>query len=231
MLWIPKNIRSSLRDFVIHSKLVEKCIVNLFHLFYYWKDSRTWANTYWLGIPVMKVPFDLWIYQEIIHELRPDLIVESGTWNGASALYMAHICDLVGNGRVITIDNSPGASPRPAHPRIEYLLGSSTDAAVFAKVSQSAGSGEKVMVILDADHHMPHVLEEMRLYGTLVTKGCYLIVEDTNHNGHPVQPTFGPGPMEAVVQFLEENRSFEIDESREKFFMTFNPNGYLKKVV
>jgi len=74
------------------------------------------------------------------------------------------------------------------------------------------------------------VLNELRIYSTFVTKGSYLIVEDTNLNGHPVWPKFGPGPMEAVSQFLQENKDFTIDKTKEKFYMTFNPNGYLIKI-
>jgi cephalosporin hydroxylase len=85
------------------------------------------------------------------------------------------------------------------------------------------------MVILDSDHHKDHVLRELEIYSKFVTNGSYIIVEDTNINGHPVRPKFGPGPTEAVKEFLKGSRDFVIDKSREKFFLTFNPNGYLKK--
>jgi len=87
-----------------------------------------------------------------------------------------------------------------------------------------------VMVILDSNHDKDHVLNELRSYNRFVTKGSYLIVEDTDFNGHPVLPDYGPGPMEAVKAFLSENKDFEVDKSREKFFLTFNPRGYLKKI-
>jgi cephalosporin hydroxylase len=92
-----------------------------------------------------------------------------------------------------------------------------------------AGPEDRVLVILDSDHSRDHVLEEMRMYADLVTPDSYLIVEDTNVNGHPVFPEFGPGPMEAVDAFLAERSDFIIDRSREKLLMTFNPGGYLKK--
>jgi cephalosporin hydroxylase len=73
------------------------------------------------------------------------------------------------------------------------------------------------------------VLDELRIYAPMVTADQYLIVEDTNVNGHPALPTFGPGPMEALDAYLLEDGNFEIDAGREKFFMTFNPRGYLKR--
>ena len=119
---------------------------------------------------------------------------------------------------------------RPQNERITYLLGSSTSDAIFQKVKDSIRPGEKVMVSLDSDHHKAHVLDELRLYSSLVTVGNYLVVEDTDINGHPVYPTFGPGPMEAVQEFLKTNSNFEQDRSREKFGVTMYPGGWLKRV-
>jgi cephalosporin hydroxylase len=85
------------------------------------------------------------------------------------------------------------------------------------------------MVILDSDHSCDHVLAELDAYSQLVTEGSYLIVEDTNVNGRPVFPRFGPGPHEAVERFLREGAPFGRDEDCERFFLTFNPGGYLKR--
>jgi cephalosporin hydroxylase len=200
-----------------------------FHRLYYDAAQRggTWVDTHWLGVKTMKCPLDLWVYQEILHATRPDLIVECGTAAGGSTLYLASICELLGHGRVVSIDvtEDPG---RPRHERITYLLGSSVAPGVHEAVARMA-AGKRVLAILDSDHAMKHVLEEMRLYGKLVTGGSYLIVEDTNVNGNPVFPSFGPGPMEAVRAFLAESRDFEVDATKEKFLLTFNPRGYLRK--
>ena len=83
------------------------------------------------------------------------------------------------------------------------------------------------MVILDSDHTCEHVLSELRLYSDLVTPGSYLVVEDTNVNGHPVDPSFEPGPHEAVELLLPDHPDFTPDTECEKFFLTFNPGGYL----
>jgi len=200
---------------------------NDFHKLYYESPDRTWKNTFWRGVETQKCPLDLWVYQELIHELQPDLIVETGTLHGGSAYYLASICDLAGHGRILTID-AVDYPNRPAHPRIEYLLASSVDPATLDYVRAAAGDGS-VIVFLDSDHSRDHVLAELRAYAALVTPGSYMVVEDTNINGHPVYPDFGPGPMEAVETFLRENREFEIDSSREKFMMTFNPRGFLRK--
>jgi len=204
-------------------------IIRACHQLYYARKEQTWGNTYWLGVPVQKCPLDLWIYQEIIYETRPDLIIECGTASGGSALYLASICELLGCGQVITIDINPQPD-RPPHPRITYLTGSSTSPEIIEQVRALAAGATRVMVVLDSDHHKDHVLQELRIYSTLVTVGCYLIVEDTNLNGHPVAPDFGPGPWEAVEEFLGENHDFEIDKSREKFMLTANENGYLKRI-
>jgi cephalosporin hydroxylase len=91
------------------------------------------------------------------------------------------------------------------------------------------GDGSPVMVILDADHSRDHVLSELRVFAPLVTSGSYLIVEDTNINGHPVFEEFGPGPYEAVEEFFLENDDFEVDESCHLYYVTQNPRGYLKR--
>jgi hypothetical protein len=87
------------------------------------------------------------------------------------------------------------------------------------------------MVILDSDHTMTHVLDEMKLYADLVTTDSYMIVEDTNINGHPVASAFGRGPMEAVQVFLAGTEDFLVDRSREKLLLSFNPGGFLRKVT
>lgn len=208
-------------------KIGQNEIVNLFHHLYY--DSRVWENTYWHGHHILKCPLDMWIYQELIFELKPDFIIETGTFMGGSALYMGHLLDLQNHGEIVSIDivSRPNL---PNHPRVTFLEGSSIDQTIFERVKKMIGVNKKVMVILDADHSKEHVIEEMRLWHNIVSKNSYMIVEDTNVNGHPVRNDFGAGPMEAVDEFLNENGSFQIDLARQKFFMTQNPRGYLKKV-
>lgn len=203
----------------------EPGITESFHRLYY--DSAVWKDTHWLGVPVQKCPLDLWAYQEIVFETKPELIIETGTAHGGSALFLSSVCDLLGQGSIVTVDVFP-IEGRPQHPRITYLTGSSTAQEVFVAVQELAADKERVMVILDSDHARDHVIAELRLYAPLVTPGGYLVVEDTNVNGHPVFPEHGPGPLEAVQEFLAGDSRFELDRGREKFFMTFNPGGYLR---
>jgi cephalosporin hydroxylase len=203
-------------------------LINSFHKHYY--ESEVWKNTNWLGYKALKCPFDLWIYQEIIVETKPDWIIECGTNTGGSSLFLASICDFIGNGRILTIDIMDAGEQKPVHPRIEYLIGSSTSNEIVDMIKKKIPKTQTVMVILDSDHTKRHVLNELNIYHKLVTKGNYLIVEDTNINGHPVLSDFGEGPSEAIEEFLSVNNNFFNDRDREKFFLTFNPKGYLKKI-
>jgi len=206
-----------------------KAITSAFHKLYYYNCESTWQNTYWLGTKVLKCPLDLWIYQEIIYETKPDIIIECGTARGGSALYMASICDLVNKGSILTIDIE-SSKGKPHHERVTYLVGSSVSSEMIDQLKKLIPEKSKIMVVLDSDHTKPHVIEELRIYSKLVTKDCYLILEDTNVNGHPVLPQHGAGPMEALEEFLTDNDEFIVDIDRQKLHLTFNPKGYLKKV-
>ena len=206
---------------------LKKNSIYYFHQVFY--DSGVWA-TRWFGIPLQKNPLDMWVYQEIIYEIKPDIIIECGTYRGGSALFFANLCDLLGNGKVITIDIDDFVKEDRKHNRIIYLHGSSTSDQIVAKVKSLITKNDKVLVCLDSDHHKQHVLNELTIYSQLVSKGSYIVVEDTNINGNPVYPTYGDGPMEAVKEFIKINSNFVADRSREKFLISFYPNGYLKKI-
>jgi cephalosporin hydroxylase len=192
----------------------------------YW-DSRAWQKTYWLGQYVLKYPTDMVAYQEILWETRPEILIECGTYAGGSAWFFASIMDAIGCGVVLTIDPHD-KPPRPSHNRISYHQGSSTDAATSQLIKQWAGS-RRAMVVLDSDHSRHHVLRELEIYAPLVSPGCYLVVEDTNIGGHPAFPDHGPGPHEALAEWLPHHPEFEPDTYRERFLLTANPGGWLKR--
>lgn len=188
----------------------------------------------WMGYIIGKMPTDMIKYQEIIFETRPDVIIETGTAFGGSALFMANICDMLGSGRVITID--PVYQPprddqpdRPAHGRITYLKSDGTGLDTLAQVKGRIDPTDRVMVVLDSDHSCANVLAEMDGFASLVTPGLYMIVEDSWLNGHPVWPGYGPGPFEAIQQFMARDDRFEIDFAREHLMLTQNPGGYLRR--
>jgi cephalosporin hydroxylase len=192
-------------------------------------ESDAWTQTWWLGAQALKNPLDLWVYQEIVFETRPELIVETGTYRGGSALYLASICDLLDSGEILSIDIEPMRDDYPQHRRVTYLAGrSSTDPEVLAEVRGRA-DGRRTLVILDSDHSQAHVEAELEAYAPLVPVGCYLIVEDSNIGR--IRKDLLPGPMQAVEAFLAKTGEFEVDREREKFLITFNPHGYLRRVA
>ena len=191
-------------------------------------DSDAWTDATWLGAQALKNPLDLWVYQEIMAETRPEVVVETGTYRGGSAFFLASICDLLGAGEVVSIDIEPVRDDYPEHPRITYLGGrSSTDAGVVAEVRARA-EGRRTLVILDSDHSQRHVEAELATYADLVPVGGYVIVEDSNIGR--IRKDLLPGPLEAIDAFLARTDEFEVDRAREKFLITFNPSGYLRRV-
>jgi cephalosporin hydroxylase len=213
----------------------EWAVTNAFHWQYHnswW--SRTMASTTWLGAPAQQIPLDLWIMQEIIHETRPDVLIETGTRYGGSALFYATVFESEHFGRVFSIDIADYPD-KPVHARITYLVGSSSDPTVVSKIKAGIGPNERVMVVLDSAHVKEHVLKELDLYKDLVCIGCYLVVQDTHLTGHPVvvEDSPGPGlqgPMEAVDQFLASDSRFIPDRSRERYGLTVSPKGWLKRL-
>jgi cephalosporin hydroxylase len=207
-------------------KRLDRAAVSRAHDVLYLSDA--WTETTWLGAQALKNPLDLWVYQEIIFEQRPELIVETGTYRGGSAFYLASICDLVGAGEVVSIDVEPLREDYPAHPRITYLGGrSSTDPDVVAQVRGRA-QGKRVLVVLDSDHSQAHVEAELAVYAPLVQVGGYVIVEDSNIG--QIRKDLLPGPLQAIEALLAGTDEFEIDRAREKFLITQNPSGYLRRV-
>ena len=186
----------------------------------------------WMGHELLKNPLDLWIYQEILWECRPDLIIESGTFKGGSALFLANMCDIMQHGQVLSIDINR-IPTFPFHQRISYLTGSSVSEEVVKIVDGFCSSVRKVMVILDSDHTKQHVLDELHIYSHFVTPQQYMIVEDSNIHGHPVRDDLPAGPYEAITKFLTEEDNAErfiSDSMCERFLMTFNPKGYLRRI-
>jgi len=198
-------------------------------------NVEIYKNMYWLGIPVLKTPSDMWMMQQVLAEVRPDWIVEAGTWHGGSALYFAHVLEGLGlpDSKVITIDIENMIEEVSKHPlwkkRIEFVHGSSTDPKVIAWVKERV-AGKRVLVVLDSVHAAFHVAAEIKAYSSLVSPGSYLIVEDTGLDSIPIFPNW-EGPTRAVMDFLQtdEGDNFEVDSAREAFMITLHPGGWLRR--
>ena len=208
----------------------QKELMKLFH------ELEIWKNLYFQGVEIIKNPLDLWMMQQIIYELQPDYIVETGTMRGGSALYWAQTLQGFGleNSRVLTVDISDQTEDVNTHPLwkkyVQFFHGGSTDPRIVRQIKETV-EGKTVLVTLDSDHHMNHVLNELRLYAPLVSPGSYIVVEDTHFDAIPTFSEQGAGPMAAVNVFLQEDlgKQFEQHLAREALVMTFNPGGWLRK--
>lgn len=172
----------------------------------------------WLGYECLKCPMDLWRYQEILYEYKPDVVVEGGTCSGGSALFIASIMDHIGKGRVVTIDFDPD-DKRPRHPRIDYIVGDTLDPKTVDLVSDCVHAADRHMLILDDGHDQHHVHKELDLYTPFLKAGDWLVVEDTNLGG----------PYWGLSSFLVTQPRASWIRQPDRLFMTFNPWGYWRK--
>lgn len=194
--------------------------------------AQTFATTTWLQVPLVKTPADILVFQQIISETRPELIVETGAYVGGSAMLFATVQEMLGiDGKVIAVDIDLSLIHEKVreHPRIELIEGSSTDPEVVSRI-RAAAEGKRTMVDLDADHRAHHVLAELRTYSSLVSPNCYLVVEDSFFGGRPVRPDAVPGPSEALDAWFAEDPPFESDRWRERYLLTQNPRGYMRRI-
>jgi cephalosporin hydroxylase len=198
--------------------------------FRWFYDQGIWKRMHYRGVRILKVPTDLWNYQEIFVEHRVEWVLETGTRHGGSALFFSDLLQLNGSkGRVISIDVDAAANVVAGHPNIDFLLGDSASPVMVDRVRSLLPSERGTLfAILDSDHTKAHVLQELEALSALLRKGDYLVVEDTCVNGHPVRPQFGPGPYEAVEEFMRRwPGQFSHDQAREsKFGFTASPRGY-----
>ncbi|WP_419736696.1 cephalosporin hydroxylase family protein [Pseudomonas sp. COR18] len=199
-------------------------------------------NFSWMGRPIIQFPQDMVAMQEIIWDLRPDIIVETGIAHGGSLVFYASMLELIGHGEVLGVDidirqhNREAIEAHPMARRISMIQGSSIDPAIVDQVRERV-AGKKVLVVLDSNHTHEHVLEELRLYAPLVSVGSYCVVmdtvvEDMPEDAFPDRPWGkGDNPKTAVWKYLEENRDFEIDARiHSKLLITVAPDGYLRRV-
>ncbi|WP_421827985.1 cephalosporin hydroxylase family protein [Larkinella sp.] len=199
-------------------------------------------NFTWMGRPIIQYPQDMIAMQELIWQLKPDLIIETGIAHGGSLIFYASILELIGKGEVLGIDIDIRAHNRreienhPMFKRITMLEGSAIDETLAAEVARKAEGNQTVMVCLDSNHTHDHVLRELELYSPLVTVGSYLvvfdtIVEDLPANSYDRPWDKGNNPKTAVWEFLKHHSDFEINhEIDHKLLISVAPEGYLKRI-
>lgn len=216
-------------------------------------------NFDWLGRPIIQYPQDMVAIQEIIWQVRPTLIIETGIAHGgslilsASMLALLDYCEAVESGtpidpsnskrKVVGIDieirqhNRAAIEGHPMGSKIEMIEGSSTDQGVVNQVAKIAKDHSSVLLLLDSNHTHEHVLGELAAYANLVSIGSYCVVFDTFVEDMPAgyftdRPwDKGNSPRTAVVEFLKLHPQFEIDESiQNKLLITVAPGGFLKRI-
>lgn len=202
-------------------------------------------NFKWMGRPVVQYPQDLLAMQELIWEIQPDLIIETGIAHGGSLIFYASMLELIGKGEVIGIDidirehNRREIEKHPMFKRISMIQGSSIAPEIINEVYEFAKGKEKILVVLDSNHTHEHVLGELKAYSPLVSLNSYIVAFDTiveqlpeNYLPGHIRPWgIGDNPYTAVLEFLKRNDRFEIDESiNNKLLISVAPDGYLKRI-
>ncbi len=199
-------------------------------------------NFSWMGRPIIQYPQDMVMMQELIWDIKPDLIVETGIAHGGSLIYYASIMELIGKGEVLGIDidirehNKKEIEAHPMSKRIKMIQGSAIDKNIVDQVAKHVEGKKTVMVCLDSNHTHDHVLEELKLYAQFTSVGSYCVVFDTIVEDMPKGMydrnwDVGNNPKTAVFEFLKTNSNFKIDKSIDnKLLISVAPDGYLKRV-
>ena len=192
-------------------------------------NSLAWKGTRWLGHPVDNAPTDLVVYQEIIDEVRPDWIIETGAPDGGRAWFLATICEMIGHGEVISISPNPGKK-RPDHDRVRLLAAVPHDPSTLDQVKAIVGDEPHALAILGSRTKRDRTRREFEAFAPLVPVGSYVVMEHTVLNGFPVDASFGPGPHDALRRLMNLHDEFLADSTRERHALTFNQGGFLRRI-
>jgi len=200
-------------------------------------------NFTWLGRPIIQYPSDIMAMQEIIWQVKPDLIIETGIAHGGSIIFSASMLEIIGHGEVLAIDidirkhNRIEIENHSMFKRITMIEGSSIDDNVIAEVEKRSKNKNRILVFLDSNHSHKHVLSELNLYSKFVSKDSYIIVFDTFVEDLPDNFVIdrpwnkGNNPKTAVWEFMKNNDDFIIDKVIEnKLVITSAYDGFLKKI-
>lgn len=209
--------------------VLQRPVSRLFHFDLIYRTDN-FDTLRWAGTNIWQHPLDLWTLQETISEIKPALLIETGTHKGGSALFYANLMDVLGTGKVLTIDIIQIHDLD--HERIECVHGSSTDPATVAEVKKRVEATDgPVFVILDGNHDRDHVAQELELYAPFVTPGSYLLSQDGVIDTFWMFRDTRPGPLPANKDFLERHPEFEYDKERnERFGSTQHPLGWMRRL-
>lgn len=193
------------------------------------RKTNNFADTKWLGKPIWQNTLDLWTIQETISEIRPELIIECGTNRGGSSFHYAQLMDLLGHGRIITMDIEKMHDL--SHPRVTYLIGDSCSDELVSHVRDEVNKCTgPIFVILDSDHSKAHVARELQAYHSFVTPGSFLLVQDGVIDVQECFKHARPGPLPAIEEFMQAHPEFQIDTERcNRFLLTHHPKGWLRR--
>jgi cephalosporin hydroxylase len=226
------------------------------------RDTLKYKYSYnfdWLGRPIIQFPQDIVAIQEILWQVKPDLVIETGIAHGGSLILSASILALIDYAEavesgtlldpakpkrhVLGIDieirphNRAAIKAHPLQNRIEMIEGSSIDHSVISEVNARANGMSRVVVILDSNHTHDHVLAELNAYASLTSIGSYCVVFDTVIEDMPADAfpdrLWGKGnnPKTAVKEFLKSHSEFEVDRSiQNKLLISVAPEGFLKRI-
>ena len=211
-----------------------------------WDTKYVYGFT-WLGRPIIQLPDDMIRLQEVIFEIQPDVIIETGIAHGGSLIYSASLCQMIGKGRVIGVDieirphNRQAIESHPLSSSITMFEGSSVAPEVVKQVRDQIRPGEKVIVFLDSNHTRDHVLAELEAYGPMVTSGSYIVAMDGIMKDVVGAPRTSPdwvtnNPQTAVDDYLKTHPEFRLIEPKFPFNeglvtdrVTYWPNAFLKR--
>jgi cephalosporin hydroxylase len=197
-----------------------------------------WEYTsYWFGVELLQTPNDLLTFANLVFRVQPDVIIETGTYNGGSAIYFATLLEKINpDGKVITVDLDSerwdrtledGRVPKALISRIVFIQGNSVSDSVLNRI-EIYTRNKRGLVFLDSAHGKDHVVKELRLYSRFVTHGSYLIVHDTLTEA--LWTVHNPGPLAAIREFLAGTQDFEIDHQLPERVLSLCPSGFLKRV-
>jgi cephalosporin hydroxylase len=202
------------------------------------QDRGDWNNMF-LGIPVLQFPNDLMTYQRLLFDVKPDVVIETGTFHGGLTIYLAMLLENINEqARVLTVDvEDEGVKEVLASPsvrqslkdRIRFFRGSSTDPAIAEQIAALA-KDKKALVILDSLHGRSHVRQELELYARHVKPGGYVVVNDTHLEGTEWLPDGDPGPAGAVREFLSAHPEFKLTTSQPDFLVSCFHGGLLTRL-